>query len=237
MTETEIRNDFDEIARLSAAHGGGHDRYERFLAARVPSQARAVLDVGCGMGRLTASLAAPGRTVTGIDLSPVMIAQANARYGAAGIEFRCGDFFTIDFPPGGFDCVISAAALHHMPLDAAIARMIALLRPGGTLVIHDLRAAANMFDLASSAVAAIANGLDRFIRTGRVLPERMLREAWAKHGARETYLTMHDVLAVAQRLPGAAVFRHFFWRYTIVWRDPSSERGGRGLPGRAPAAR
>ena len=39
MTETEIRNDFDEIARLSGAHGGGHHRYERFLAAHAPSQA------------------------------------------------------------------------------------------------------------------------------------------------------------------------------------------------------
>ena len=40
-----------------------------------------VLDIGCGPGRLTASLAAAGRVVLGIDPSPVALAEARQRGG------------------------------------------------------------------------------------------------------------------------------------------------------------
>jgi malonyl-CoA O-methyltransferase len=42
----------------------------------VPVDAVSVLDVGCGLGRLTAKLAIHNREVTGVDLSPEMIARA-----------------------------------------------------------------------------------------------------------------------------------------------------------------
>src|SRR5438552_4715613 len=113
MNPTAIQEDFDEIARLLARYGGGNDRYEKFLAKQVPCQAQTILDVGCGLGRLAARLAAPNRAVMGVDLSPEMIAQARKLEDAAGrLEFRRGNFLEMEFPPSGFDCVISAAALH-----------------------------------------------------------------------------------------------------------------------------
>jgi 2-polyprenyl-3-methyl-5-hydroxy-6-metoxy-1,4-benzoquinol methylase len=221
MNQTAIQEDFNEIARLSAEHGGGNDRYEKFLLSQVRVEAETILDVGCGLGRLAAKLAAPNRSVMGVDLSSEMVAQARKlEHGAGRLVFRCGNFLEMEFPQSGFDCVISAAALHHMPTEIAIQRMLKLLRPGGTLVIHDLRSASGALNRASLTAAGIANCLERFIRTGRLFQERALREAWAKHGSRETYLTMNEVRSLANRLlPSATAYRHWFWMYTIVWKQ------------------
>ena len=224
MSEERIRSEFDEIARLSGMHGARDDRYDKFLAKLVPANARSVLDVGCGLGRLAARLAAPNRTVTGIDLSPEMIARASLMSDGAGtLVFKCGNFLEMEFPQRGFDCVISAAALHHMPIEPAVKRMVGLLRPGGTLVIHDLRSHSNVFDRACFLAGDAINCLERFVRSGRFFQERALREAWARHGASETYLSMKEVRALANNvLPSASVHRHWFWKYTIVWKETSS---------------
>src|SRR5690242_13365543 len=51
---------------------------------RVPPGTR-VLDVGCGVGRWSCRLARRGASVIGVDLSPTMIAQAQARAAAQGV--------------------------------------------------------------------------------------------------------------------------------------------------------
>src|SRR2546421_328675 len=164
MNPSVIQEDFDEIARLSARYGRGSDRYEKFLARQVPNDAETILDVGCGSGRLAAKLAAPNRTIVGVDLSPEMISQARALEAAAGqLVFRCGNFLDLEFPGGGFDCIISSAALHHMPAERAIQRMLELLRPSGTLVIHDLRSSSGALDRACLAVAGAVNCVERFV--------------------------------------------------------------------------
>jgi len=222
MSDTQIRDDFDEIARLSGMRAGGDDRYDKFLASLVPCDAREILDVGCGLGRLAARVATPHRRVTGVDLSPLMIDRAKTLKDVPGrLRFLCGNFLEMEFPKSGFDCIISAAALHHMPTKTAVEQMLSLVRPGGTLVVHDLRSGAGVLDQTSLAVAGVVNCVERLIRNGRLLQERALREAWAKHGAGETYLSMTQVRSLANSLlPSAAVYRHWFWKYTIVWHKP-----------------
>src|SRR5262252_7723393 len=149
-----VRDDFDAIARLSDTYRSGSDRYDAFLAGQVPAPATRVLDIGCGLGRLAARVAAHGREVVGVDLSPEMIARARARgEGTPGLRFECGDFFDLDPQDGGYDCVLSAAVLHHMDADAAIPHMMRLLAPGGRLILHDLRADAGVADRARAACA------------------------------------------------------------------------------------
>src|SRR5262249_36319405 len=119
------------------------------------------------------------------------------------------------------DCVISAAALHHMEERVAVPRMAELLRPGGRLVIHDIRRDRGLSDRLRSYVALGQEAMLRLCRTGRLRSPRALRDAWTRHGAGERYLTLQEAKELASRLlPGASVFYHWLWRYTIVWDKP-----------------
>jgi ubiquinone/menaquinone biosynthesis C-methylase UbiE len=213
-----VQSDFDEIARLAEPGASGVDYYDPFLLSLIPSDARHVLDVGCGLGRLTMAVATERRHVVGVDLSPEMINRARQVGASDRLSFRVGDFLDLDFSGRTFDCIMSAAALHHMDHEAALARMIALLAPGGRLVVHDLRAAGGLFDLAKGGVVLAYAMTSRFSRTGRFRSSRRVRALWARHGASDSYLTRDEARALANRLmPGATFHNHWMWRYTIVW--------------------
>lgn len=219
MTLASIRSDFDEIARLSDSHVTGDDRYHSFLVSLVPAEAAKVLDIGCGLGELTSKLAIVNREVTGVDLSPEMIIRARNRLaGNNAVSFLCGNFLEQDFGSSQFDCVISAATLHHMPQDVAIARMVELLRPGGRLVINDIRSDVGLLDHARTYFVLGQEGFVRLLRTGKLRTSRAVRDAWTRHCATEKYLTLAEVKEMASRLlPGATIYYHWLWRYTIIW--------------------
>ena len=224
MNTEKLRRDFDTIARLGDCRETRTDRYDSFVLANVPAAAVDVLEVGCGLGQLTAALVTDTRQVTAVDLSPEMIARARQRSQAvSSVSFLCGDFLEHDFGSQQFDCVVSAATLHHLPEEVAVSRMVTLLRPAGRLVIHDLRTNSGMLDHLRSFAALSQVAAGRFLRTGRLRSPREVRDAWERHGAGETYLTLQQAQALAHRLlPDARVFHHWLWRYTIVWDKPTA---------------
>jgi 2-polyprenyl-3-methyl-5-hydroxy-6-metoxy-1,4-benzoquinol methylase len=217
----DVRSDFDEIAQLVEPGASGVDLFDHFLLSLVPERAVRVLDVGCGLGRLTWAIAAREREVVGVDLSPRMLERAKMSGQSPQVSFHHGDFVTSDFDGRRFDCIVSAAALHHMEQPAAVVRMIAMLTPGGRLIIHDLRRNDGIVESLRAWVALAGHVMTSLARTGRALPPRRVRKVWARHGARETYLSLTEARALAvQNLPGAAVYSHALWRYTIVWDKP-----------------
>ncbi len=223
MGSASVREEFDTIAGLGDELGFRTDRFDDFLLSLVPSSARSVLDVGCGGGALTGRLAARAREVIGLDLSPAMIARARRREHRSDVTFRCGDFMEEDFAGRLFDCVISISMLHHVPLDAGLQRMRELVAPGGRLVVHDLRSDDGVADVVRSYAALGCNALLRLATTGRLFPPKRVRDAWARHSAGETYPTFVAASALAARLlPGARLFYHWLWRYTIVWTRPEN---------------
>jgi 2-polyprenyl-3-methyl-5-hydroxy-6-metoxy-1,4-benzoquinol methylase len=101
-----------------------------------------VLDVGCGVGRWSSLLAARGAVVTGMDLSPTMIAEANRRAAANGVADRCRflvqDLAQLDAGER-FDLVLGVTVLQHIldadSLHSAVQRMSDHLAPGGRMVL------------------------------------------------------------------------------------------------------
>ena len=109
-----------------------------FVAALAPGGA--VLEFGVGTGRLALPLVEAGLSVTGIDASPEMLAQLQARPGAEKITVIEGDFITVD-AGGPYDVVLIAfSTLFLVPSQegqlACLANARAHLRPGGTVVIE-----------------------------------------------------------------------------------------------------
>jgi len=108
-----------------------------------------VLDVGCGVGRWSRLLAARGADVTGVDLSPTMIAQAQQRAAAEGVADRCRfqvqDLSNLDVGER-FDLVLGVTVLQHIldpgALRAALAAMTAHLAPGGRMILLEAAPAA-----------------------------------------------------------------------------------------------
>jgi len=110
------------------------------LAGWIPAGPSDVLDLGCGTGSLAALLAGAGHRVTGVDLAPQMVAQARAKLAGARLPatFVVGD--AADPPVAEVDVVLARHLLWTLPdPHAALARWVALLRPGGSLVLVEGR--------------------------------------------------------------------------------------------------
>ena len=104
--------------------------------------AASVLDLGTGTGETLAAVLArhPGAAATGIDASAAMLDAAEFRLPGLSVDLRVADLGE-PLPPGPFDLVVSALAVHHLdgPGKAALFRRIAgVLRPGGRFVLGDV---------------------------------------------------------------------------------------------------
>jgi SAM-dependent methyltransferase len=95
-----------------------------------------VADVGCGTGRVTALLAGLGLQVSGIDLSPQMVATARREHPA--LRFEVGSMLALDLPDGALGGVLAWYSTIHVPDDRlpdALAEFRRVLAPGGYVLL------------------------------------------------------------------------------------------------------
>jgi ubiquinone/menaquinone biosynthesis C-methylase UbiE len=106
----------------------------------------AVLEVGCGVGAQTVTVAerSPGAALTAVDLAAESLAAARKRTHDAGLRdvaFTQADIYTLPRPDGPlaaatFDHVFVCFVLEHLPRPAeALRRLRAMLKPGGTITV------------------------------------------------------------------------------------------------------
>lgn len=222
-----IQADFDRLAALDGV-GWDHNRhYHGFLLRRLPARRGTALEVGCGTGEFARCLAREFGRVTAIDLSPGMLRRARELARAVpNLELRRADLRAYDPPAEGFDCVASIATLHHLPLAESLEKLAAALRPGGVLLVLDLYRPRTPADHAWSALAVPAGLLLRAWKLRRLREAPHVRRAWSEHARHDVYPTLAEVRSLAGRiLPGAAVRRHLFWRWSLVWRKPPAPTG------------
>ena len=109
------------------------------LVARIPTtSAVAVVDLGCGPGTLTATLASryPDAAVLGIDSSPQMLARA-AALATPQLSFQLGDIAGWRPQRGSVDVIVANASLQWVDDHAALLPVLAAaLDDGGTLAFQ-----------------------------------------------------------------------------------------------------
>lgn len=100
-----------------------------------------VLEVGCGVGAQTVTLArrSPAATIVAMDISGDSLAAAKARVRSAGfinVMFQRADVFRMAFGPDVFDHVFACFVLEHLsrPRDA-LGCLRGVLKPGGTITV------------------------------------------------------------------------------------------------------
>lgn len=103
----------------------------------------AVLDLGCGTGRHALWLASAGATVTAVDFSSGMLAEARRKPGADAVQFLAHDLHQpLPFPPGSFDLVVSGLVLEHLrELGPFFAEARRVSRAGGRAVVSAMHPA------------------------------------------------------------------------------------------------
>jgi trans-aconitate methyltransferase len=132
-------------------HWGTGDAYERYMgrwSRKVAplfttwigaSSGAEWIDIGCGTGILTTAIldhCRPAR-IAAVDRSAAFLEAARERIVDPRVSFREGDAQAVPEDDGSFDLAVSGLLLNFLPdKDAAIAEMIRLVRPGGTVALY-----------------------------------------------------------------------------------------------------
>ncbi len=146
-----------------------------YIAEHADLQAGPVLDVGCGGGILTESLAAAGAEVTGIDMAekPLAVARLHALESGSGVSYDATTAEALATErPGAFATVTCLEMLEHVPDYASTIQACAeLAAPGGNLFLSTINRHPKAYLLAVLGAEYLLNILpqgthdyERFIR-------------------------------------------------------------------------
>lgn len=136
----------EDLAPIDEFHIRGRVATLELARAANLDATKHVLDVGSGIGGTSRCLAREfGCRVTGIDLTEEYCraaAMLSDRTGlAALVEYRQGDATNLPFPDASFDVVWTEHVAMNIPDKARLyGEMHRVLKPGGTLAIHDILA-------------------------------------------------------------------------------------------------
>ncbi|KAI0373156.1 S-adenosyl-L-methionine-dependent methyltransferase [Pilatotrama ljubarskyi] len=142
------------------AHGHRHPEARKLGQKNVAAMRRAyptlfdedtteVLDYACGTGLLSQALCPHVKSIVGVDISPASVQQYNDQASNQGLspeEMRAvcvelkGESGELD--DAKFDLVVCCASYHHFPsIDGTTRKLAHFLKPGGSLLVTDIRAA------------------------------------------------------------------------------------------------
>ena len=168
-----------------------------YVAGRVDLPGARVVDVGCGGGLLSESLAARGAAVLGIDASDdaVAAARAHLRGSELDVEYRVTTAEALaDSLPKRFDLVTCMELIEHVPDgEALVAACARLTRPGGTVVFSTINRTTRAYALAIVAAEYVLGMLPK----GTHDYARFVRPSELAQWGRAANLRLADVTGVA----------------------------------------
>ncbi|HKP10426.1 MAG TPA: bifunctional demethylmenaquinone methyltransferase/2-methoxy-6-polyprenyl-1,4-benzoquinol methylase UbiE [Gaiella sp.] len=142
LASDDVRGMFDRIAPvydvMNRVMTAGLDRsWRRLTVEAVVQPGDRVLDACCGTGDLGLAAEREGGIVTGLDFSARMLERA--RQKSDSIVWVEGDLLALPFDDGSFDTATVGFGVRNVSdLDAALAELHRVLRPGGRLAILEI---------------------------------------------------------------------------------------------------
>jgi len=136
-----------------------------YIDSRAQLSGKQVLDVGCGGGILSESMAKRGAQVTGIDLAEksLQVAQLHALEANVQLDYRCVAVEALaEEKPQTFDVVTCMEMLEHVPDPASVVRACAaLVKPGGHVFFSTLNRNTKAYLMAVVGAEYVLNLLPR----------------------------------------------------------------------------
>lgn len=132
LRATWIAGDFGVIAKSIEAGG------EEFIERLGLKPGMRVLDVACGTGNTAIPAAKAGADVTGVDIAPNLIEQAQARAEAEGVKavFEVGDAEAMTYADGEFDVVSTMFGAMFAPrADVTASELKRVCKSGGLITM------------------------------------------------------------------------------------------------------
>jgi SAM-dependent methyltransferase len=141
MSKTRIENEIEHGKYLAGLDNGdfwywtspaGQERLKRrqqVYAAQV-SAGMNVLELGCGSGDFTKTLAETKARITAVDISSNLIECARKKVPDANVTFKVENAYDLNYPDHTFDAVIGNSILHHLEMDQAFKEIRRVLKPG-----------------------------------------------------------------------------------------------------------
>lgn len=169
-----------------------------YIRQRTALKEADVLDVGCGGGILSESMAAAGARVTGIDVAErsLKIARLHQLDSGFSVDYQLKTVETLlaEQGPGQFDVVTCLEMLEHVPApDEVVAACAELVRPGGDVFFSTINR-----NLAAYALAIVgAEYIMRLLPRGTHDYQKLIRPSELSSWCRRAALDVRDISGLA----------------------------------------
>lgn len=164
-----------------------------YIDTRAPVAEKKMLDVGCGGGILTESLALRGAEMCGIDMgeAPLKVARLHALESGVNINYRRIPVEELaEQEAGQYDTVTCMEMLEHVPDPASIIRACAaLVKPGGQLFFSTI----NRNPKAYAFAILGAEYLLKMLPKGTHEYAKFIRPSELSNWLRQAGLDLHDI--------------------------------------------
>ncbi len=195
-----------------------------------PKPTDTVVEIGCGVGRLTRAIAPEVGKVFAFDLSAEMLAIARTSVEAGNASFHRAETPALaEIADSSVDAFVAYCVFQHLPdldvLRAYLKTAARVLKPGGRLDLHDDAADVARLDRVRAADTSMAGRAAIVGWSARALSQRVVRNSSDSSGDRRSIANQNEKSPAARRQ--AAIFRHAlshdlseaFQVLTEAWRD------------------
>ncbi|MDP7522574.1 MAG: bifunctional 2-polyprenyl-6-hydroxyphenol methylase/3-demethylubiquinol 3-O-methyltransferase UbiG [Arenicellales bacterium] len=164
-----------------------------FINERAPLEGKKVLDVGCGGGILSESMATRGARVTGIDMGekPLAVAKLHLKESGLEVDYRqtTAEALAIE-EPESFDIITCMEMVEHVPDPASVINACSrLVRPGGELFFSTINRTPKAWLFAIVGAEYLLNILPK----GTHSYEKFIRPSELERWARESGLVTKEI--------------------------------------------